>query len=77
VSDDVFHWTQEERESHGVDTLPGTLEEALNELAKDEIVRCALGDRIYTVYDRAKRAEWDEYRIHVTSWEVDRYLWTL
>lgn len=76
VSDDVFHWTPEERIAHGVDVLPGTLEEALNELAKDDVVRCALGDHIYNHYDRAKRAEWDEYRIHVTDWELERYLRT-
>ncbi|NLX09761.1 MAG: type I glutamate--ammonia ligase [Chloroflexi bacterium] len=77
VSDDVFHWTPEEREANGVDVLPGTLEEALNELAHDEIARCALGEHIYRAYDRAKRAEWDEYRIHVSEWEKARYLRTL
>ncbi len=60
-----------------MDVLPGTLEEALNELAKDEVVRCALGEHVYEVYDRAKRAEWDEYRIHVSRWEVDRYMLTV
>jgi len=29
------------------------------------------------VYDRAKRDEWEEYRIHVTAWESERYLYTL
>ena len=77
VTDDVFHWSQEEREAHGVDVLPGTLEEALNELAKDDLVRGALGEHIYQAYDRAKRAEWDAYRIHVSDWEIDRYLWTV
>ncbi len=76
VTDDVFHWTPEERMAHGVDVLPGTLEEALDELAKDDVVRGALGEHIYTAYDRAKRAEWDEYRIHVTDWEMERYLHT-
>ncbi|NDJ78949.1 MAG: type I glutamate--ammonia ligase [Chloroflexi bacterium] len=76
VSDDVFHWTQSEREAQGVDVLPGTLEEALDELASDDILRAALGEHIYDAYDRAKREEWDDYRIHVTAWEVDRYLRT-
>ncbi|MBI5957649.1 MAG: glutamine synthetase [Chloroflexi bacterium] len=76
VSDDVFHWTPAERTAHGVDVLPGTLEEALNEMEKDELVKKTLGEHIYTAYIRAKRAEWDEYRIHVTPWEVERYLKT-
>jgi glutamine synthetase len=77
VSDDVFHWTKEEREAHGVDVLPGTLEEALNVMGEDDVVRSALGDHIFTAYDRAKRQEWDEYRIHVSDWELERYLHTL
>ncbi len=77
VSDDVFHWSTAEREAHGVGVLPGTLQEALDELATDDVVKSALGDHIYQAYDRAKRAEWDEYRIHVSSWELERYLYTL
>ncbi|HEX3049087.1 MAG TPA: glutamine synthetase family protein [Aggregatilineaceae bacterium] len=74
VTDDVFHWSTEEREARGVDVLPGTLEEALNELAKDDLVKKALGEHIYNAYEPAKRAEWDEYRIHVSEWERERYL---
>jgi glutamine synthetase len=77
VTDDVFHWTKEERQAKGVDVLPGTLEDALDELAEDSILRAALGEHIYQAYDRAKRAEWDDYRIRVTQWEIDRYLSTL
>lgn len=77
VSDDVFHWTAAELEANDVDVLPGTLEEALDELAADTVLQNALGSHIYTAYDRAKRLEWDEYRIHVSEWEIDRYLWKL
>jgi glutamine synthetase len=76
VNEDVFEWSDAERESHGVGVLPYTLEEAMDELAKDDVVRGALGDHIYTAYDRAKRAEWEEYRLHVSKWELDRYLET-
>ncbi len=57
--------------------LPGSLSEALDELANDDLVIAALGEHIYEAYDRAKRAEWDEYRIHVSQWELDRYLTTI
>jgi len=77
VTDDVFHWSQAQRDERGVLTLPGTLEEALDELAKDAMLRKALGEHIYSVYDRARRAEWEAYRIHVTAWETERYLYTL
>lgn len=77
VTDDVFHWTPEEREANGVDVLPGTLEEAIEELENDELLMQALGEHIGDQYIRAKRAEWDEYRIHVSEWERQRYLHTL
>lgn len=77
VTDDVFHWSQEEREANGVDVLPGSLEEALDELEQDEVLHAALGDHIFESYMRAKRAEWDDFRIHVSAWERDRYLQTL
>jgi glutamine synthetase len=56
--------------------LPSTLNEAMDELAKDEVVRGALGDHIYSAYERAKRSEWEAYRLHVTNWELERYLET-
>ena len=76
VNDDVYEWTAEQLQAQGVGTLPGTLAQALDELADDPVVQGALGDHIYTVYDRAKRAEWDEYRIQVSDWELERYLET-
>jgi glutamine synthetase len=76
VNEDVFEWTSAEREARGVGVLPSTLEEAMNELAADEVVRGALGNHIYEAYDRAKRAEWEQYRLHVSQWELERYLET-
>ena len=76
MTDDVFHWTKEQREACGVDTLPGTLEEALDELAKDDVIRRALGEHIYTVYDRAGGRSGKS--IASTSLpETERYLYTL
>jgi glutamine synthetase len=57
-------------------TLPGTLAEALDELEKDEVILNTLGAPIVETFLRAKRAEWEEYRIQVTPWELERYLET-
>ena len=54
--------------------LPGTLKEALDALADDEVVRDALGDHAYEWFHAAKAAEWDEYRQRVSPWELERYL---
>lgn len=76
VNEDVFEWTSAEREARGVGVLPSTLQEAMDALADDEVIRNALGNHIYQAYDRAKRSEWEEYRLQVTNWELERYLET-
>jgi glutamine synthetase len=70
----LYHLDAEERRKMGVGELPGSLAEALVELDRDEVLKAALGETIYAAFVRAKWAEWDEFRIHVTDWEVERYL---
>ncbi len=70
----VYHLTPEEREAKGIGQLPGSLTEALGELEKDEVLKSALGPAIYEAFSRAKSAEWDEYRIQVSDWELGRYM---
>jgi glutamine synthetase len=72
----LYHLTKEERTKMGIGELPGSLAEALGELNKDEVLKTALGPNIYEAFTRAKREEWDEYRLHVTDYEVERYLET-
>ncbi len=72
----LYHLTKEERAKMGVGELPGSLAEALNELDKDEVLKTALGPTIYDAFTRAKWEEWDDYRLHVTDYEVERYLET-
>ena len=72
----LYHLDAKERKKLGVGELPGSLAEALNELDKDTVLRDALGPVIYEAFSRAKREEWDEYRIRVTDYEIERYLET-
>ena len=58
----------------GIISLPETLGEAIDEFAGSELMRRAFGDHIFDNYVKLKRKEWDEYRIQLTQWELDRYL---
>ena len=40
-------------------------------------MRTTLGDHIFPRYVELKRREWDEYRIQVSEWELERYLRSL
>lgn len=77
VNEDVYHFSDEDLTKRGIRQLPGTLGEALDELQADPVLLDALGEHIAEWYLRAKRAEWDEYRIRVSQWELDRYLETV
>ena len=54
--------------------LPGSLGEALDELREDTVVQEALGPHVAHRYLQAKTQEWDEYRLSISQWELDRYL---
>jgi len=70
----LYHLTAEQRKARGIDALPETLGEAIDELAASELARKALGPHIFDRYVELKRKEWDEYRVQLTQWEMDRYL---
>lgn len=72
----VYHLDEAERDKLGIESLPGSLAEALGELEKDKVVRSALGENLFEAFSRAKWDEWDEFRINVTDWEVKHYLET-
>lgn len=57
-----------------VETLPNSLEEALEVMSGDDVVMTALGPYISDRYIAAKRQEIDAYNRQITQWELDRYL---
>ena len=70
----LYELNREERKSMGVGELPGSLAEALGELEKDEVLKAALGQTAYEAFIRAKWDEWDQFRLQVTDYEIERYL---
>jgi glutamine synthetase len=70
----LYHLTPEQRKERGIVSLPETLGEAVDALAGSELVRKALGPHIFDRYVELKRAEWDEYRVQLTDWELKKYL---
>jgi glutamine synthetase len=77
VNEDVYDFDEAELQKRAIGVLPGTLGEALKELSSDPVIREALGEHVYGAFTRAKQAEWDDYRIRVSQWELARYLETL
>lgn len=72
----LYHLNKEERTQLGVTELPGSLAESLGELEKDTVLKEAMGDFLFEAYLRAKYEEWDDFRLRVTDYEIERYLET-
>lgn len=70
----IFHMTLEEREAGGIASMPGSLLEAIECFKEDQLLQDTLGSHITGVMLDAKYQEWDEYRVQVHQWELDKYL---
>src|SRR5215211_4358288 len=70
----LYHLTPEQRRERGITSLPETLGEAIDELSRSDLARKALGKHIFERYVELKRKEWEEYRVQLTKWELERYL---
>ncbi|MDP1792879.1 MAG: type I glutamate--ammonia ligase [Acidimicrobiales bacterium] len=69
----LFAMTDEQRSDQGIVSLPGSLSEALDEMAESSLVKETLGEHVHEWFLRNKRAEWADYKTQVTPFELDRY----
>src|SRR6478735_2608476 len=70
----LYELTAPERRSLGIESLPESLGEAIAAAEESEVVEKALGPELRDRLLALKRREWDEYRVQLSAWELDRYL---
>jgi glutamine synthetase len=70
----LYHLSPDERRRLGIEQLPETLGEAIELTSQSELVLRTLGEHMFNRYIEIKRQEWDDYRVQVTPWELERYL---
>ncbi len=70
----LYHLSHEEREKLGIESLPADLGEAIKEAENSELLYRALGEHVYTRLLEVKRAEFEDYRVQVTPYEIQKYL---
>jgi len=56
-----------------VKKLPMSLGEALDRLEKDPVIKSALPDEMYKVFEHYKRNEWESFMATVTDWDLNTY----
>ena len=74
MDQNLYHLTDAQRKEKGIDTLPDSLGHAISITEKSELVKKTLGDHIFSRFIELKKKEWDDYRIQVPQYELDKYL---
>ncbi len=74
TTDNIYSMDEDERRARGIESLPGNIMEAVNNLHEDQVIRETLGEHIFGHFVEAKMIEWDVYRTQVHQWEVEQYL---
>jgi glutamine synthetase len=74
MEQNLYHLTPEERHQRGIEQLPETLGEAIEIAAESELVLRILGEHTFKRFVEIKRQEWEDYRVQVTPYEIERFL---
>ena len=74
IEEDIYEMDEAARKRAGIESLPGNLFEAIQEVEKSDLVRETLGDHIFSKFIANKKIEWDRYRTHVSKYEIEKYL---
>jgi glutamine synthetase len=77
AADNLYSYTPEMLLADGIEALPGNLAEAVAEMERSELVAETLGEHVFEWFIRNKRAEWADYKVQISQFELDRYLRTL
>ena len=72
--DNLYEVPEAEIRQREIGYLPTTLDEALDHLEQDDVVKEALGNTYAQYYINVKRDEWQRYNLSVSQWEKDNYL---
>jgi glutamine synthetase len=76
VRENIYEFTEADREERGIETLPSTLGQAVTALEADDVILDALGPHVSEKFVQAKTAEYTDFLASVSQWEIDRYLET-
>lgn len=74
VDQNIFEMTDEQLSAKGITALPVDLEDAINALKKDEVIKETMGNHVFEKFVEAKIAEWNDFKFTITQWEVNNYL---
>ncbi|HDD70937.1 MAG TPA: glutamine synthetase [Candidatus Woesearchaeota archaeon] len=74
IGDNLYELTEREIAEQGIELLPRTLNEALEEFRQSKLMEELFGESLFEKYVRAKQKEIEDFTTTVTEWERERYL---
>jgi len=74
MEQNLYHLTDIERKERGIEILPDSLGHAIAITESSELVKKTLGSHIFPRFIEIKKKEWDDYRVQVSRYELDKYL---
>jgi len=74
IEEDIYTMSKERKEKLNIEILPDSLYTAIMETEQSKMVRNLFGEKFFKKYIQNKKAEWENYRIHVTDYEIEKYL---
>jgi len=74
IEEDVYEMSDQRRKELKIESLPGSLYEAIEQAEKSKLIKDTLGDHVFEKLIENKKIEWDRFRTHVSKYETDTYL---
>jgi glutamine synthetase len=74
VEEDVYEMKPSRLAELKVGMLPFSIKRAIEELKEDKVLQDALGALTFEKFCEAKMSEFDDYRMRITPWEIEKYL---
>lgn len=72
-SENLYEYSDAQLAEIGVQSLPRSLGEAIHAFESDDFVTQVLGQELRDEFLKYKRAEWDEYNLTISPWEIEKY----
>jgi len=70
----LYSLSDKEREERGIKSLPSSLGEAIQIAEQSEFIKKALGEHVFSRFIELKKKEWEEYRVQITKYELEKLL---
>jgi glutamine synthetase len=74
IKKNLFKMSDSERKRLGIKNLPESLKEAVDNFSSSSLMKETIGDFLYEKLIEAKCREWNEYKVRVTQYELEKYL---